>query len=132
RRGAILFTTRDRRLAGHPAYLPLPDSGGEIQAMSDQEASDMFSKLLGKSRVAAETYTEVSRQLLALLENLPLAIAQAAAYIRERSMKLPEYLEVFTECEESQHDLLRGVQNGIEGIGEGRPVITTWKITVDD
>jgi hypothetical protein len=39
-------------------------------------------------------------------EKLPLAIAQAAAYIRETRISLGKYLELFRECEQNQLELL--------------------------
>ena len=128
-RGTVLFTTRDKRLIGHPAYLS-PNAGVEIPAMSDQEASETLLQLLGD---ASQIYLETSRQLLALLGNLPLAIAQAAAYIRETSMELSKYLELFKKCERNQRDLLsEALPVAIRNEGHtSRAVMTTWEITTD-
>jgi tetratricopeptide (TPR) repeat protein len=101
--------------------------------MSDQEATETFRKLLG-----LETpNSEVSRQLLIHFDNLPLAIAQAAAYIRETNITLLEYLNLFTECERNQQRLLGealltiGDKIDLEGSASAsRAVMTTWKITV--
>jgi hypothetical protein len=82
RRGTILFTTRDARIIGHPRYLP-SRVGVEIGELSDQEAFETFSQLLG---AAADRKT--SKLLFDHSEKLPLAIAQAAAYIREIGISL--------------------------------------------
>jgi tetratricopeptide (TPR) repeat protein len=136
-RGTILFTTRDKRLIGHHGYLS-PNKGVEIAAMSDREASEAFEKLLGLDEdVQTHPDSDVSRQLLVHFDNLPLAIAQAAAYIRETGMTLPQYLKLFLECEQNQQRLLG---DGLLTMGDNtdpgssasssRAVMTTWKITV--
>jgi tetratricopeptide (TPR) repeat protein len=162
-RGTILFTTRDKRLIGHEGYLS-PNEGVEIAVMSDQEASETFRTLLGldarvqphpdSDREASATFENLqelgasvqtypdgvvseARQLLVHFDNLPLAIAQAAAYIRETGMTLLEYLKIFKECERNQQRLLNeGVRTITIGdntdlAGSARAVMTTWKITVD-
>jgi hypothetical protein len=62
RRGTILFTTRDARIIGHPRYLP-SQSGVGIGEMSDQEAFETFSRLLGAEDGAAADQ-ETSKLLL--------------------------------------------------------------------
>ncbi|KAA8903433.1 hypothetical protein FN846DRAFT_813895 [Sphaerosporella brunnea] len=126
-RGTILFTTRDKRLIGHEGYLS-PNEGVELAAMSDQEAFETFTKLLGNS---VETHPEVCMQLLSLFENLPLAIAQAAAYIRETNTEIPEYLKLFKEYEPTERNLLNEALPAMGDNSEERAVMTTWKITVD-
>jgi len=112
RRGTILFTTRDARIIGHPRYLP-SQAGVEIGEMSDQEAFETFSRLLGVAEAAADR--ETSKLLLNHFEGLPLAIAQAAAFIRETRMSLGKYLELFQDCEQNQRELLgRALPNAIE------------------
>jgi tetratricopeptide (TPR) repeat protein len=127
RRGTILFTTRDARIIGHPRYLP-SRAGVEIGEMSDQEAFETFSQLLG---AAADRKT--SKLLFDRFEKLPLATAQAAAYIRETGISLDRYLELFQECERNQRDLLnQALPNIIESeSATHRAVMTTWKITID-
>jgi len=130
KRGIILYTTRDRRLIG--GYISA-GAGVEVAEMTSQEALETFSKLMGASGDTIQVYEKSCRQLLGLLENLPLAIAQAAAYIRETGMKIPEYLQVFTECEHNQHEYLsEALLSAHENEGHAsRAAMTTWKITVD-
>jgi len=134
KRGTILYTTRDKRLIGHPSYLSTK-AGVEVPAMSEREASETLSQLLGVGSpdVKTDAYTQASRELLLLLENLPLAIAQAAAYIRESHIQLHQYVEVFKECEKNQQEFLsKALPNAIENEGnQPRAVMTTWKITFD-
>jgi hypothetical protein len=123
RRGTILFTTRDARIIGHPRYLP-SRAGVEIGEMSDQEAFEKFSQLLG---AAADRKT--TKLLFDRFEKLPLAIAQAAAYIRETGISLGKYLELFQECGRNQRELLnQALPNIIESeSATPRAVMTTWK-----
>jgi hypothetical protein len=127
RRGTILFTTRDARIIGHPRYLP-SRAGVEIGEMGDQEAFETFSQLLG-----AATDRKISKPLFDRFEKLPLAIAQAAAYIRETGISLGKYLELFQECGRNQRELLnQALPNAIESEpATPRAVMTTWKITID-
>jgi tetratricopeptide (TPR) repeat protein len=129
RRGTILFTTRDARIIGHPQYLPTR-AGVEIGEMSDQEAFETFSQLLG-----AAADWKSSKMLLDRFERLPLAIAQAAAYIRETGISLGKYLELFQECEQNQRELLdQALPNSVNSespTSTSRVVMTTWKITID-
>jgi hypothetical protein len=126
RRGTILFTTRDARIIGHPRYLP-SQAGVEIGEMSDQEAFETFSRLLG-----AATDWKTTKLLFDRFEKLPLAIAQAAAYIRETGISLGKYLELSEECERNQQELLnQALPNAIESESATRAVMTTWKITIN-
>jgi len=133
RRGSILFTTRDSRLVGHPRYSVSISSGVRIAAMSDKEALESFSKLLDPTGAVVQTHAEASFTLLNFLGNLPLAIAQAAAFIRETGTDIPKYLEIFKECERNQHDLLdQALPNAIGNERDSSCAVTmTWKITVD-
>jgi hypothetical protein len=130
RRGAILFTTRDARIIGHPRYIS-SEAGVGVGEMSDQEAFETFSRLLGADGTTADQ--EISKLLLDLFEKLPLAIAQAAAYIRETHTSLEKYLALFRECEQNQRELLnQALPNAIESESPTiRAVMVTWKITVD-
>jgi tetratricopeptide (TPR) repeat protein len=132
RRGTILFTTRDARIIGDPRYLPSQPGVG-IGEMSDQEALEAFSRLLGAASDGAADQKTL-KLLLDQLEKLPLAIAQAAAYIRETRISLDKYLELLRECEQNQRELLshgQALPNAIEDESHTRAVMTTWKITMD-
>jgi tetratricopeptide (TPR) repeat protein len=135
--GTILFTTRDKRLIGHPAYVSTK-AGVEVLAMSVHEALKTLSRLLGASEHTAETdaYGEASRELLPLLEYLPLAIAQAAAFIRETHMELSQYLKEFKACEQNQKEFLSEALPNVAAIeneeNTSRAVMTTWKITFEN
>jgi len=63
----------------------------------------MLSKLL---ETGLQEHTEDALELLYHLEKLPLAIAQAAAFIRQTREPISRYLEMFKECEINQQELL--------------------------
>jgi hypothetical protein len=132
RRGTVLFTTRDTRIIGHPRYLP-SHAGVVIREMSDQEAFEAFSRLLGTAGDGAAADQTATKLLLDQFENLPLAIAQAAAYIRETRISVGKYLELFRECELNQRELLsQALPSAIESeSSSSRAVMITWGITMD-
>ena len=71
--------------------------------MAGQEAERLL-----WSKVAQEDNFDKtkSNKLLEVLEYLPLAITQAAAYISENSIKVEEYLEAFCAEDSEMQDLL--------------------------
>ena len=131
-RGIILFTMRDKRLIGPTVYVGAR-YGVEIQLMSDGEAIETLLQLLSGSRAVAESRTGLGKhaQLLLLLENFPLAIAQAAAYMNNMDMTVSEYLELLT-C--AQPKLLSKplmiVGDNYKERTSGA-VRTAWKITLE-
>jgi len=138
-RGAILYTTRDRRLVGNRAYVP-PGTGVGIYAMSDKEALEMFAKILAIDPPAAPiaepavpTCDGHALELLNRLEKLPLAIEQAAAYIQQTGDEIPMYLKMFDECELNQQGLLNEALPAVNEDSkrhDSRAVMTTWKLTI--
>jgi len=131
KRGRLLYTTRDASILGN--FVP-PNSGVFVPAMSDEEALQMFSNLLGIEETAAPDNADGAPELLDQLDNLPLAIAQAAAYIRETKVDISSYMRMFKECERNQHDLLNEALPVEDGHGNrycSRAVTTTWKLTFD-
>jgi hypothetical protein len=73
-------------------------------------------------------------ELLVLFDGLPLAIAQAAAYIRTTHMDPAHYLALFQKGEENLEEFLskslpatiRNQENDVS-----RAVMTTWSLTVN-
>jgi hypothetical protein len=81
RNGAILITSRDSQVS---EFYVSNSEEIMIEVMSDQEATDMFFQLLENND---PKLLPGIRTLINLFGNLPLAIAQAASYIREMSQK---------------------------------------------
>jgi tetratricopeptide (TPR) repeat protein len=122
--GRILFTTRNRILAvklASPHVLPVAEPD-EVTGLKILENSLIDGELLINDNT--------SIQLLNKLTFLPLAIAQAAAYISENAIKISQYVELLEEQESRVIDLL---SEDFED--EGRyettqnPVATTWWIS---
>jgi tetratricopeptide (TPR) repeat protein/nucleoside phosphorylase len=122
--GHILFTTRNRKLAvklvsSHVITVFEPDTATAVE-------------ILRKSLVEKELLNDANAAIALLnqLAFLPLAIAQAAAYINENNICLPDYSTLLQEQEADVIELLS------EDFGdEGRyknmqsPVATTWWIS---
>ncbi|KAL4744226.1 P-loop containing nucleoside triphosphate hydrolase protein, partial [Aspergillus terricola var. indicus] len=86
--GRILFTTRNWELAVELAYsniIPIPD-------VDKEAARNIFKSLLLQQSVLEDESTVVA--LLEQLAFLPLAIAQAAAYINKKRLNLATYLKL--------------------------------------
>ena len=123
-RGAVLFTTRDRRvlhdLTGR--------KGAEVDKMSHSDAIETFWQLSHGSRDDG-LEPELS-QLLDRLDHIPLAIAQAAAFIWHTGMSIADYLAFFGQDEEIQQDALGHVVSADVGSQQASPAIMrTWEIT---
>ncbi|KAJ0108861.1 hypothetical protein J7T55_011355 [Diaporthe amygdali] len=92
--GSILITTRDKKTAVR--FLQGKSPLVEVDKMSESEAGRLLHKTLG-DRIPAEE----AACLFARLEYLPLAIAQAAAFIQENSISTDEYLQILDENEDT-------------------------------
>ncbi|KAI5841718.1 hypothetical protein BZA05DRAFT_344772 [Tricharina praecox] len=125
-RGAILYGTRDGAIVLNRAYVP-PDAGVDINAMTEAEGVEMFSKLLSIDEAPSHHIFE----LLSHLEKLPLAIEQAAAFIRVTRVGVLAYMEMFKECERNQRELLEEQlpSTNLDRRPESRAVMTTWRLT---
>lgn len=121
-RGTIIYTTRSRgigidlALDRDPIYVP---------SMEVEEARS----LLGK-QIRAQSTDEEQLELLEELVYLPLAIAQATAFMVKRNKRISEYMKMYRQSESMRVKLL-GQHFNYHGRG-ARPlesVITTWWIS---
>jgi tetratricopeptide (TPR) repeat protein len=122
--GAIIFTTRDRKVAVKLAHQNVVD----VTEMEEDMAAQLLKKCLINTDLTWKP--QDMSKLLSQLTCLPLAIVQAAAYINENATSLAEYLALLSEQEEDVIDLLsedfedderyRNIQN---------PVATTWLVS---
>ena len=128
RHGEILITTRDKRTMGHPDLVRAA-AGIEVSGMSVEEAMAVFCGIVGSEE---PLLCPATGPLLRLLDGLPLAITQAATYIRTTHMPTANYLALFQRSEEHQQALLseplpaalRNDQNDFS-----RAAMTTWTLT---
>ncbi|GIC93461.1 uncharacterized protein Aud_009949 [Aspergillus udagawae] len=124
--GSIIFTTRDRKTAAKLARQNVV----EIPEMEEEAATQLLQKCLINPGVANNRLD--AAVLLSELTYLPLAIAQAAAYINENGITLGCYLSLLAEQEEEVIALL---SEEFEDDGRYRnvknPVATTWLISFE-
>ncbi|EKG12751.1 NB-ARC domain-containing protein, partial [Macrophomina phaseolina MS6] len=126
KQGAILFTTRDRRLAVKLAQQNVM----EVPEMGEDAAAQLLEKCLVDSRLVQSR--QDTSALLLQLTYLPLAIVQAAAYINENGIEIADYLSLLLDQEEEVIHLL---SEEFEDDGRYRnvknPVATTWLISFE-
>ncbi|KAL4998888.1 hypothetical protein BDV10DRAFT_62105 [Aspergillus recurvatus] len=124
--GHILFTTRNRKaavkLASASNYVT------HVAEPSEKDGLEMLRGLLLDQKLLDDTATCIT--LLEQLSFLPLAIAQATAFINENSIGLSDYLELLYEQEAAVTELL-SKEFGDEGRYEDaqNPVALTWHIS---
>ncbi|KAL2062087.1 hypothetical protein VTL71DRAFT_6353 [Oculimacula yallundae] len=124
--GCIIFTTRDRKTAIKLAQKNVVD----VREMDKDAATQLLrNALINPDLVQNEVDTMA---LLQELTYLPLAIAQAAAYINENEIAFSDYLVLLGKQEE---DVIELLSKDFED--EGRynelkdPVATTWLISFE-
>ncbi|KAM0274867.1 hypothetical protein ACHAQH_007792 [Verticillium albo-atrum] len=130
-RGRILVTTRDPRFQGDFAA---PDDGINVAPMDDEQSIKLLLKHI-PVRLQTGDKEEESRcqELVELLGNLPLAIAQAAANIIDQQVSLSEYAAAFREATDkfealkaSTHDRrTRDPRNAVQSVA------ITWQISFE-
>ncbi|KAI0875593.1 acyl transferase/acyl hydrolase/lysophospholipase [Hypoxylon argillaceum] len=112
--GSILATTRLSRLAQL-------GSSRRLDKAKDVEARSIFGKWYG-----SEINDENINRLLRELDGLPLALAQAAAYLGETRMEFADYLLYYKE----QWRKLMGYQENSILCHANRNIATTWLISL--
>ncbi|RDW63381.1 hypothetical protein BP6252_10926 [Coleophoma cylindrospora] len=137
--GRILFTTNSKVIANQ-----LVAPGGqaiEVALMSQQESRLLLEKQLddtNRPSTSPPSYkqslpsNEDLENLATHLGNLPLAIAQAAAYMRQQSLTPATYLNLILVSESSLSDL---IDHDFQGYGIedefSKAIATTWNAAFD-
>ena len=93
--GRVLITTRDKLFQGN---VTAAKHGLQVKPMDTREARELFEKSITDD-LAHQSSTEVVDELLSLLGNLPLAIAQAAANITYQQRPVDKYIAAYREKE---------------------------------
>ncbi len=122
--GTVIWTSRDGAILGKLVSI---NRGLEVGAMTAEQSLSLFQSLCGER--FPDKPSEVGK-LLSLLENLPLAIAQAAAYIRKTKISIGIYLRAFRESEKRQSSLLSQEFNDVYRSGVPNSVMLTWLISM--
>jgi len=118
--GSILVTTRNKQAA-----VRLTRNGGliEVEKMTPTEASQLVMKKLEDDGLDCSQVA----LLISRLENLPLALAQAAAFIRENTMSVEKYLQ---QLDKGDDHLTKLLSQPFEEVGRDseipNTVIATW------
>ncbi|KAF2679087.1 hypothetical protein K458DRAFT_375514 [Lentithecium fluviatile CBS 122367] len=125
--GTILITSRNKVAAAN-----LLGTHGSIVQVEPMEEEDALALL--KTRVPFDESGEAdAKALVQALERIPLAVTQAAAYIKTRApmTTMSGYLKLFRESEANQVRLLgkKGLQDLRRDHSIRHPVITTWQIS---
>jgi len=121
----IIWTSRDSSILGSIINV---QRGVEIGAMASEEAVELFHGMCGIS--GDKTPSTDEAELLDLLENLPLAIVQAAAYIRKTKVSIQQYRKLFSESTSQQTSLLSYEFEDNYRLGVPNSVMRTWLISM--
>jgi hypothetical protein len=124
--GTVLWTSRDKRISGS---LVGARRAINVASMTEGEARILLETVMGREIAEEESHDAMA--LLAELERLPLAVSQAAAFIRRTATPIGEYLsrlrgrmerwEVLSKTEFDRHRR-QDVPNN---------VIQTWNISIE-
>jgi hypothetical protein len=126
--GQILLTTRDSRLLGLADNEVVPATHGvNVCPMTPEESKELFSKVVRQETLEDSTEQELTK-LLDLLAGLPLAILQAASYIRHvNGATVRGFSETYTDIE--RHVELFARNAFAVDLVEQKSVLTTWEIS---
>jgi tetratricopeptide (TPR) repeat protein len=127
--GSILVTTRDKDLAFR--LTGSHDNIIDVGPMSEQNALTLLETRLGS---LSDQDRKLAVKLVDALERIPLAISQAAAYIRQRAPRISveKYLAEFQEGERKRVRLLAHDAGDLRrGGGASNSILTTWRISFE-
>jgi hypothetical protein len=125
-RGSILITSRSKEAA---SKLVEQHDFLSVEPMDKAEGMTLFEKKLG----AQEDSGDIA-ELAAALENMPLAIVQAAAYILQRAPRcsVRQYLDEFEKSERKRTSLLNHDEGQLRRDREAKnSIIVTWQISFE-
>ncbi|KAJ5425957.1 Tetratricopeptide-like helical [Penicillium sp. CMV-2018d] len=124
--GSVIITSRSREVA-----LKMVDHKGlvEVNPMERSEALELFQRKLGESQ---ESGSQESEQLVDALEFMPLAIVQAASYIRNLAplYSVSQYLTDFQKSDREATKLLKKEPGHVyRDWGAENSILVTWQIS---
>ncbi|KAJ8107979.1 hypothetical protein OPT61_g8496 [Boeremia exigua] len=124
---AVVYTTRTPEVA----ELTCGDVI-ELGAMSRQDATDFFTKSLVRRDLLRDdaATAKLLDELLDELTDLPLAIAQAAAYLNKNRMSISKYMQLLRSTEEDLVCVMsREFRDNTRYKGSANAVVTTWVVS---
>jgi tetratricopeptide (TPR) repeat protein len=121
--GLIVYTTRTPEVAEQACRDII-----EVGAMNRQDAMDFLKNSL-RNKKYLSNYA-IAKELLDELAHLPLAIAQAAAYLNRNSTPIQRYLRLLRHTEKDMVSLLRKeFQDNTRYKESANAVATTWVVS---
>ena len=127
RHGAIIWTTRDRKVATTVAR----ENTVAVPALDEAGASKMMRNYLINPDLTTASESIFS-YLLGKLTYLPLAIVQAAAYINDTGISLAEYEVLFSQQDDEVIELLsEEFEDDSRYPGSENAVAKTWLISFE-
>lgn len=123
--GRVIFTTRNRKVGVRLAHQNIV----EVHKMAEGTATQMLrNSLIHKDLVDSNPLD--AKAMLSWLTHLPLAIAQAAAYINENGITISDYL-ILVDCQEQTiiELLTEEFEDDARYSDLKNPVATTWLIS---
>ncbi|KAK4246078.1 hypothetical protein C7999DRAFT_42471 [Corynascus novoguineensis] len=126
RSGTVLWTSRDKRISGS---LVSAKRAINVARMTDREAMALL-ETVGNRKIGEEELDDAT-QLLAELDWLPLAVSQAAAYIRRMSTTPREYLSKLAGHRKGQKVMLKSEFDRHRRPGLSNSIFETWNISME-
>ena len=124
--GLTVFTTRSREVAVAVAGSDIVD----VHEMDAKEATEFLEKSLINKRLLQDKAT--IEKLFQELTYLPLAIAQAAAYLNQNQISIQKYLALLQKTEQDLVSLMsREFHDKTRYRGSQNAVATTWLVSFD-
>ncbi|GAB1317356.1 hypothetical protein MFIFM68171_07566 [Madurella fahalii] len=124
--GTVLWTSRDKRIGGS---LVSAQRAINVARMTDSEAVTLL-ETVGNRKVG-EDERDNAAQLLAELDWLPLAVSQAAAYMRRMSITPMEYLSKLARRRKRWKVLQESEFDRHRRPGLSNSVLETWDISME-
>ena len=97
--GSILLTTRNKQVG---LSFTTARNVLDVEALSLIESEELLAARLGHDSSNVQPYAELAN----MLERLPLALVQAAAFVSIQSLSVSEYLKLYRESDSSRNQLL--------------------------
>lgn len=102
-KGNIIYTSRSR---GFLSHLP-PECACEVALMSDEDGLNLLLRAAGRDKSSFDSEeANAAEDLVDELGHLPLAIVEAAAYLRETGCTVVVYLQRFRDMRAARPELL--------------------------
>ena len=123
--GRVIFTTRNKKVGVKLAHQNVM----EVSKMNEDSTVRMLQNLLIQKDLVDSSPAD-AKTMVAWLTHLPLAIAQAAAYINENGITLADYLALLDSQEQDIIELLtEEFEDDARYSDMKNPVATTWLIS---